>query len=542
MFKNKKYKVVLVIIIVFVVGVIGYMYINKKVNVKSDNIRKIEKEIVKKDNITTTLEGSGVVEPIDRYEISSLVSGEVIYDGFKKGDMVHKDDLLYKIDSSDLEYSIKKINLNISKQNLEKNELINSKNDLEIYSDVNGKVVELDIKEGDLVNKNQVIAHIIDDSKMIAKVPFAIAKAEIIEEGQKAKVILQEYTMYIDGIVVGKDKSSSTKDGYLYNNVYIEIVNEGALVKDLLASASVYTDKGEMFSGQNGILEYKEDSKILSKSSGTIDKVNIEETQIIKEGDLLLILKSDDLDNDILKSKYNSSSLYIDLENKKNDLELYNIKSPINGTIISKKIKKGDKINNNSNSKIMMVIADMSKMRFTMEIDELDIAKVKLGQKAKVVADALEDKKFEAVVTNIAAEGVASNGVTTYEVELVIDEPVELRSGMNISSEIIISEKKDVNVIPSIYLKNIRNKNYVLIEKDGKYKMQEVEVGLNDGVNIEIISGLNLNDIVIKYSENKIDNNKAKFSKEKNMMPMSGMNRGMSRMGSKRNFKPKGGK
>ena len=62
-------------------------------------------------------------------------------------------------------------------------------------------------------------------------------------------------------------------------------------------------------------------------------------------------------------------------------------------------------------------------MKFTMDVDELDIAKIQLGQSVDVVADALEDQVFIGTITQIIQEGESQNGVTTYPVEVVIDTP-----------------------------------------------------------------------------------------------------------------------
>ena len=81
-------------------------------------------------------------------------------------------------------------------------------------------------------------------------------------------------------------------------------------------------------------------------------------------------------------------------------------------------------------------------MVFNLEVDELEISKIELGQTANITADALPDETFTGEVTKIANEGTSQNGVTTYKVELTISEPGNLISGMNVNAEIIVRVKR----------------------------------------------------------------------------------------------------
>ena len=116
-----------------------------------------------------------------------------------------------------------------------------------------------------------------------------------------------------------------------------------------------------------------------------------------------------------------------------------------------------------------MVVADMSKVKFTITVDELDITKIALGQTAVVDADALPDETYEAKVTSIAGEGTSTgDGVTTFKVELTIDEPGNLRSGMNVNANIVIEEAKDVIGIPEEALMNTKGSTAKVLVKSDK--------------------------------------------------------------------------
>lgn len=145
-----------------------------------------------------------------------------------------------------------------------------------------------------------------------------------------------------------------------------------------------------------------------------------------------------------------------------------------------------------------MVVADLSKVKFNMKIDELDIAKIKIGQKVSVLADALPESTFIGKIATIAGEGTAVNGVSSYIVQVTIDEPGELKSGMNVSAKTIVAEKENVLLVPVGAVQKKDGKAFVLLPKNGEesQKTVDIQIGINNKNYIEIINGLKEGDIV----------------------------------------------
>lgn len=131
-------------------------------------------------------------------------------------------------------------------------------------------------------------------------------------------------------------------------------------------------------------------------------------------------------------------------------------------------------MNNATSNVVLMTVADMSRMKFSLGVDELDIAKVQVGQKVNITADALQDMNFEGEISNIPAEGETQNGVTTYLVEVIISDPGTLKSGMNVNAEIIVESKKDVLYLPMGAVTKIRDMSFVMVNNE---KEEDVESG-----------------------------------------------------------------
>jgi HlyD family secretion protein len=139
------------------------------------------------------------------------------------------------------------------------------------------------------------------------------------------------------------------------------------------------------------------------------------------------------------------------------------VKSPINGMIITKAKNTGDLAQ--ANASILTVI-DPQSFKIKVAVDELDIQKVKVGQKASIALGAITDKTYEGTVEQIALTGTTSNNVTTYDVTLGIANPENIKIGMNGTVTISIESKQNVLAIPTDALIERNGKKYVMVPSD----------------------------------------------------------------------------
>lgn len=131
----------------------------------------------------------------------------------------------------------------------------------------------------------------------------------------------------------------------------------------------------------------------------------------------------------------------------------------------------------------------------TVNVDELDILTIDIGQEATIVLDALPEDSFHGTVTKISNSGTVQSGVTTYPVTITLDDisGSGALTGMNATATISIATSTDVLLIPLDALQEMGNEQFVYIVGDSDEGLGErriVETGLSDGTNVEIISGL----------------------------------------------------
>jgi HlyD family secretion protein len=140
------------------------------------------------------------------------------------------------------------------------------------------------------------------------------------------------------------------------------------------------------------------------------------------------------------------------------------VAAPIGGLITVINNSNGDDIDK---SKAVLTIVDMSAIKVKVAVDELDIEKVKEGQKGEIKFDAIKDKTYEGEVESISQVGVNSNNVTTFDVVVSIKDPSGIKIGMNANVNILVDSKDDALVIPAEAVVDRNGQKYVMVEGTG---------------------------------------------------------------------------
>lgn len=518
--KNKKILIISISVIVAIILIVSFSGGNDK---KAETIAK--DYTVEIGTIDSTISGKATVQPNDQYTVTSVVSGDVLNTYFEEGDVVTKDAIMYEIDSSDVDKNIESSDLNLRRAHKSLNDLNDNISDLTIYSSHSGTTQNVTIKVGDNIQNGQVLAKVYDDSYMIIKIPFNETDANKISVGQEANVTLTTTNAELNGVVTKVSSSSYALSGYMrVKDIEIKVKNPGAIKVGDKGMALV----GDIACNSAGTFEYLVNEEIKATASGKIVKLNIKNNEKITKGGVVAILDSEDL----IKQRENSEIAIREAEIAKEKtldaLDNYTIKAPIEGTVITKDVKVGDKLDNTKGATQLAIIYDLSSLKFDMDVDELDIAKVKVGQEVVITADAVLGKTYNGVVEKININGTSSNGVTSYPVTVRITEFEDLLPGMNIDAEIVIEKAENILIIPSECL-NRGNIVYVKGEKTDKedsapegYKSVKVETGIANTSFVEIKSGLKEGETV--RGREIMNNNKIMEEMEEQMqsggMPM----------------------
>lgn len=555
-------------------------------------------------SITRSVSASSIIEANDTYNVTALVTGEILTDTFNEGDTIKKDDVLYTIESSDVENkltqaenalekarqdftdAVKKRSDTIAANNINKansndsvTKAMNSVktaetnyNNLTIKSDYTGVVKEVLVKNGDSVGDGTKLAKVEDTRKLKIQLPFNEADIGAITVGSTAELTLTSSGDKLWGSVTQVSSASVTTSAHaIVRYVTVTVDNPGALTDSEMAAAVI----NGVACSDLGTFEYVDSGYITSKVSGKIGEIYLSENDYVRTGQTVGYITSDNVvtsynnakieldsayrslekavmdsdtysfDSNVNSARMSVENAEISLEDAQKNLDDYTIKAPIDGTIITKNKKAGEKLEQGTaNTEPMAIIYDMSVLKVSLTIDESDIHNIAMGQSVSITADAVEGR-FTGEVTKVGIDGTSSNGVTTYPVEISITEYGDLLPGMNVDCEIQIEAVEDVIAVP---VSAIQRGNTVYVKgrktddndkaPDGFYS-QKVETGVSDSVYIEVKDGLKEGDeIVTSITPSGIEAQGEQIQEMPGMggmmgggMPSGGMGGGPSRGG-----------
>lgn len=297
-----------------------------------------------------------------------------------------------------------------------------------------------------------------------------------------------------------------------------------------------------------------EEAEIKPKISGIIEKIYVEEGAKVEVGDLIATIrvvpnvqslnsaqgnvKNAQLRFDNAKINYNRikglyekgvksrsefetselsfNSSKQDLNNAQNNLQIIRkgsaagmgktantyVKAEISGTILEIPVRKGNQViesNTFNAGTTIATIADMTKMIFEGKVDEAEVGKIKNGTILEVSLGAIENKKYSAKLNFIAPKGTEENGAVQFKIkgDITLDDDFFVRAGYSANADIVLEKKDSVLSIKEALLQFDKKTDSAYVEiKVGNqdFKKRTVVLGISDGINVEILSGVSMGD------------------------------------------------
>lgn len=255
--------------------------------------------------------------------------------------------------------------------------------------------------------------------------------------------------------------------------------------------------------------------EVKSPISGRIDKIEVDEGDKVKVGDILTWISSEDRIAllDAAKSELEQAQKSKDEQAIKEARHSYEIAdksykptfltTSVSGEVINRSCEPGQNVTTQS---ILFVISD--RLVAGVQVDEVDIGKIRLGQSAKIVLDAFPDERIEGTVNKIARESRRVSDVIVYDVIVSPDNvPQHWASGMTAKVEFFIESKEGVLTIPRSAIKEQGGRKFVMVlpatERKNNPVPRGIEIGISDGKKVEVISGLTEGEEIILSSEEK---------------------------------------
>ena len=449
-------------------------------------------------DVTNTLSGTGTLNPANTYTVKSLVEGKVLTGTIEEGDIVEESNVLYTIDSSDASTNFEKAEIAMQQAQRSYDKVVDRQY---VRAEVAGVVSSLKVTKGDEVTSGQEVAVIRDSSKMLLTLEFPAADAANFSVGQSAAVTLDGTFEQLDGTVTSVSGTDALSAGNLLTRtVTITVKNAGGLTTAQAATASI----NGVSSIGSATFAYQAERTLTAQASGTVTSINVQEGSEVAKDDIILGLSGDDLTESIQSASESLRSAEISMQNLQDAMNNYTITAPISGTIIEKDAKVGDAVKAGDT---LCIVYDLSYLEMSINVDELQISSISVGQQVQITADAVPDKTYVGTVTRVSMKGTSNSGTTTYPVTIRIDDTDGLRPGMNANAEIVVAEANNALVVPNAAV--VRG-SYVLVTKDSPsaanadttmeapegFVYVPVKTGVSDDDYTQIVSGIQEGDTI----------------------------------------------
>jgi HlyD family secretion protein len=500
---------------------------------KKENVRYVLGEI-QKGNLEIKVSGTGEIVPIEEINVKSKVGGEIVFLNVKEGDNVYQGQILAKIDSKNLEKTIKdqeiliknlELAIDSAKLNLEK---LNFQYQNTLRGDDYNKALNQGISI--LTDFYSFYPTFIEDLRKIyfykdfenydnnlkyyeSYNPSFAGKSQKLEFNYN---ILRTKYIELSGNFKNISNQNETKERIIKDSYDLvlatyDLVNEGRemlrYLKEDLTLKNATHEKENIINNHfqkltnylNSLAQYKRNLlDVISKINSYRDIVD---NYNFDKKNLELSIKQKEVDLEQAKKKLN------DL---KEDLNDYYITAPFSGILSTLNIKKGDLIAPNQ---IIGTIITNQKIA-KISLNEIDAAKVKVGQDAILTFDALPDLKIKGKVLEISTVGKEEQGVVSYDVKISLEkENKEIKPGMSVNAEIIVDRKENVLLVPNSAIKSDGMGKYVEVIKNYEIKRRNsfkpvaisqnliekryIKTGISNDEFTEILEGLNEGEVII---------------------------------------------
>ena len=336
----------------------------------------VEYETVRPDRgpVEYRVEDTGTAAYGDNYTVVPTVSGRVTQCTIQEGDAVEEGQVLYVIDSGDLEDQITQARLSLRSAETAVEQSAAACEDLVVHSCATGTVMEVNVHVGDFVSAGTPIAQVVDSAHLTLTVPFIPADAAALVPGSLATITFPALAESVTGSVVRVYDSPTVFAGGR-EGVYVEfsLDNPGALASGGTAMAAV----GALTCMEAGQLSNATEQAIYATQSGQVLTLPIQAGTAVVEGQEVMTIKNDSLTNAAQNAVLSRDSAAVSLSQLESKRPDYTVRSPAAGIVLTRSVKEGDLAAAGSP---MAVLAQPEELCVQVDIDELYIDLCRIGE------------------------------------------------------------------------------------------------------------------------------------------------------------------
>ena len=446
-------------------------------------------------SIQSVVEGSGNAVPMESAAITLNSAGTVQEVFVTVGQQVFAGDPLYTIDSQEARDKLADAQEKLDSLYKDLAALQEDAANLTVRAPFAGKLQ--DVKEFEIdqdVGKNQDVALLVNDKKLRLPLYFSYAYEGEIQVGQTVSVSIPSVMGNLDGVVEQINKVSYiSPEGGVNFEAVIVFDNPGTLTAGMDASAVLTASDGsQILPYAMGKTEYYETRTIQTKAAGPVTGIGamLMNHANVEEGEALLYLGSSTIDSDIRAKQEQIDVAQQDVDTAAEAMANFNAVAPIDGTVFSCTLEPGQNVKEGDT---VITISNTLTMRVDIQVDSRNIGFIQAGMTMELTDEM--GNPCMGTVTNVAMQGEVGTGVTTYPVQLTVDNSAgTIYNGSWLRYKLVTSESNDCILIPNQCVKRVTDVNgdiytVVFVKADQKpenaIEMPESDPAMENGTDMQ---------------------------------------------------------
>ncbi len=491
-------RIVTILIIILVLGAGAYFVLRQRQAQQTPVIEILRQETVRAGTITATVNATGSIEPEAEVSLTFGLAGTINEVNVARGQTVTAGDVLATLNTEELALAVQQARdaLEVLRLTLaQRQNLAPSTATLAAaQADIDAAEANKAVAEGNLAAAQAALQQTQAQKSQLLTGPtnseIAAAEADISAAYVQEKLWQDRYDRLIQGELLGWPEEEARANleaaikAHLAAQARLQDIQAGARPADIqLADAAIANAQAAVQSAQAAV---------------TVAEANIARAEAAYQK-LLEPVSVDDLA--ILEAQVRSGETNLALAELR--FEESQIVAPIDGKVATVFISPGEQAVPGSPA---IIIVNEGAFHITVNVDEIDIDQIVVGQPVEITLDAISDVVIAGSIADIAPTPQTAGGVITYLVTINITDTgdLNLRPGMSANASVVVEEVSDVLMVPNwaIRLDRETGEAYVSVQR-GENSFEEVKVvtGLRNELYSEVLSGLDEGDVVVVTNE-----------------------------------------
>ncbi|RKD34597.1 efflux RND transporter periplasmic adaptor subunit [Thermohalobacter berrensis] len=458
---------------------------------------------------------------VPRSDDPSTMSIEYILHEYlvEEGDEVKKGQVIARLQSTQLENKIKDLEEQLENEKeilsdmtgvpVENLDNIKPSQGITLNAPISGRITNFSLIEGEKLGQGDIVAKVVNDSKFKIRIKLTPVEFKKIKKGQEVTLRFPYFDGFYDGIITEANPNKipdKDKDGFGTNFIHwvtIEGKNPGLVQPGMEVWVGLSNDNENeivnYFVNKGKVEGFVDEESIINQIEAIVTKVHVNEMDMVKKGAPIITMAGTDI-QDMIQEKLDSiREKRLELRNLKSKLEMLEIKSPMDGVVARLHPQPGETLRAGG---WMGEVYNTARMRMWVQVDDIDIIKVKQGAPVKITVDAIPNKVYKGEVTSVSTRGEDVNGITRFTVNIEFEGGPQLRPGMQANAYIDAGSAENVLLVPleAVFEEDNMSKVEIYNPDDGTTKVVSVKLGLMNDRVAEVKNGLNEGDLVVTGS------------------------------------------